>query len=205
MYLTSRAEDANTTTLLPQPAQVLTPSGQFDGNDGKWSTFNINVGDRDGTGRGQNFRVLVSTSSSVLQVPMQANWCNDDECAKDRGIEVYQSRQSYGLLTEASTGWTQNGLYNFPTPYWWDGRNINATWGWSNVGLGSSSPQSIVLEQQVVVGNTAPEFFLGSFGLDIIPVDTGGGPLATFLDNLVAFNQTPSRSYGYTAGAYYSK
>lgn len=204
MYLTPRAEDANDTAILPQ-FQIVPPSGKFDGNDGKWSTFNINVGDRDGSGRGQNFRVVVSTSSSVLQVPMQASWCSDDECAQDRGIEVYQSRQSKGLITDASTGWTQNGLYEFPTPYWWSGREINATWGWSNVGLGPSSLQSIILSQQMVVGNIAPEFFLGSFGLEVLPVNTGGSPQATFLDNLAAANSTPSRSYGYTAGAYYSK
>lgn len=205
MYLTSRDENANTTAELPVPYQIVPPSGKFDGDDGKWSTFNINVGDRDGTGRGQNFRVLVSTSSSVTQVPMQASWCSDDDCAQDRGIEVYQSRQPKGLVAEASTGWTQNGIYSYATPYWWTGRNINVTWGWSNVGLGSSSPQSPVLTQQMVVGNTNEEFFLGSLGVEILPITTGGGPQATYLDNLAYSNQTASRSYGYTAGASYSK
>jgi hypothetical protein len=203
MYLTSRAEDANV-TLLPPPPYVLPPSGEFDGNDGRWSSFRINVGDREAKGRGQNFRVLVSTSSSVLQVPAQASWCDDDECARDRGIEVYQSRQQRGLVMEASTDWVQNGIYNFPTPYWWDGRNLNATYGWSSVGLGFSSPESPILLQQTVVANIMPEFFMGWFGLSINPIHTGGDPMHTILYNLAGFNQTPSKSYGYTAGASYS-
>jgi hypothetical protein len=202
MFLESRADDANT-TILPSPAIVLTPSGDWDGNDGKWSTFVINVGDVDGTGRGQNFRVLISTSSPVTQVPLQARWCGDAECAANRGVEVFNSKQPLGLQTDSTTGWTENGIYNIPFPQYWSGGNLNGTWGWSNVGLGMSSAQSQVLAKQMVVGNTNEELYMGAFGLAGNPVDSGGGPQATFLENIASSNQTPSKSYGYTAGAYY--
>ncbi|KAF2281134.1 acid protease [Westerdykella ornata] len=202
MYLGRRADHANT-TILPKPAYALAPSGKWDGNDGNWSTFIINAGDVDGTGHGQNFRVLISTSSSVTQLPMQADWCSDRDCAQKRGLEIFESRQPLGLQADSSRGWTQDGLYNQPLPYWWSGRNLNGTYGWINIGLGPSSPSSSVLEKQIVVGNAQQEFFMGSFGLGIGAVKTAGEAQSPFLDNFAYNNQTPSRSFGYTAGAFY--
>jgi hypothetical protein len=204
MFLRRRAESANT-TILPSPPVSLTPSGHFDGNDGRWSTFIINIGD-DGTGSGQNLRILPATSSSITQVPVQAGWCSDAECAQARGIEVFNSKQPLGFESSSSKAWEENGLYNLPLPYWWKdsgGSDINGTWGSDNVGLGPSSTNSKILQGQMVVETTSDELYMGSFGLAILPVDTGGGARTTFLDNFAGFNQIPSKSYGYTAGASY--
>ncbi|KAF2744931.1 acid protease [Sporormia fimetaria CBS 119925] len=196
-------EDGSNTTILPTP-YVFRPSGQWDGNDGKWSTFVINIGDIKAEGRGQNFRTLISTSSSLTQVPLQADWCGDAECAKSRGVEVFDSRQSLGLKTEPVNGFTRNGLFNLPTPFWWPGNEqINASYGRANVGLGPSSSDSEVLPDQEVAGVANDQFFMGSFGLAIAPVDFGGGPRSTFLETYRQNDRIPSMSYGYTAGARY--
>lgn len=199
MYLESRADNANT-TLLPAPYAV-SPTGDFDGNDGKWSTFSINIGDSDGSGSGQNFRVLISTSSPVTLVPQQAGWC-DKDCAARRGVEVYNSQQQLGYL-DTSKSWSEHGQYNIPLPYWWsDTLKPNGTLGFENVGLGPSSPESPILTDQWVLEYTQDVFFMGSFGLAAGALDPGSGPRLPFLPNFAA-NNTPSKSYGYTAGAYY--
>lgn len=196
-----------------KPPFVLSPSGDFDGNDGKWSTFVINVGD-DGTGIGQNFKTLISTSSSLVLVPEQAPWCNND-CAASRGVEVFNSKQPSGFETSSSHGpWNEGGLFNIPLPYWWNGNagntSLNGTWGQDNVGLGPTSANSQVLAQQFVVGYTDEALYMGSFGLGRAANDPGNSPKTPFLVNFADPGQEngsliPSASYGYTAGASYRK
>ncbi|XP_014553124.1 hypothetical protein COCVIDRAFT_18896 [Bipolaris victoriae FI3] len=191
---------------LPPTPYVLSDSGVFDGNDGKWSSFLLNIGD-DGSGRGQNFRVLISTSSPVVLVPGQTEWCDDDECAKKRGLELYDGKQPLGLQNSAQ--WQDAEIYNIPQPQWWsdsyriDQSDLNGVWGVDNVGLGSSSPQSLILAEQYVVKTLVKDFFMGSFGLAAGAVGPPGGDKPNFLDNFEAANKIASRSYGYTAGAYY--
>ena len=193
---------------IPAP-YVFTPSSSFDGNDGSWSTFVVNIGD-DGTGTtGQNFKVLVSTSSPVTMVPMQADWCtlpDQDTCAANRGVEPFQSRQTRGFQSASSKAWQASGVYSLPlaldvdyTPE----SKPNGSWGTDTVGLGLASPASLLMSQQLVVETTTQDYFMGSLGLASLPVDLGSGPIATFLANFHYFNNTPSLSYGYTAGASY--
>jgi hypothetical protein len=202
MFSQKRA-DTTPTIELPHLPQVVPPSGVFDGNDGKWSTFDINVGDSSGNGNGQNFRVLVSTSSPLTLVPAKADWCNT-ECAPKRGIEIFNSRQSPGFDSTASTSWKELGTYEIPVLNWWSGSKPNGTWGLENVGLGQTDPlKSPILQEQMVVKYTAKELFMGSFGLAAGAVRVGSGPRMPFLPNFAYYNQTPSTSYGYTAGAFY--
>jgi len=202
MFLQKRA-DSTSAIELPHPPQVVPPSGVFDGNDGKWSTFNINVGDSLANGKGQNFRVLISTSSPLTLVPAKAEWC-DTECAPERGIEIFNSRQSSGFDSTVSTTWKELGTYALPLPNWWSGTNPNGTWGLEYVGLGQTDPlKSPILADQMVVKYTVKELFMGTFGLAAGSVSAGSGSRAPFLPNFAGANQTPSTSYGYTAGAAY--
>jgi hypothetical protein len=197
---------------LPPSPYVLATSGSFEGNDGKWSTFNINIGD-DGTNKsnGQNFRVLISTSSSNILIPGQTGWCKDDECANSRGIGFYNGKQSLGL--EETPPWKDAGIYEIPLPDWWNDTlsiygndETGGIWGVDNVGLGTSSPDSPLLTEQYVVKYLVENFYLGSFGLAAGNSGPNGGDKPNFLDNFYgSANLTASRSYGYTAGAYYSK
>ncbi|KAF2785990.1 acid protease [Melanomma pulvis-pyrius CBS 109.77] len=200
MFFKPRADTE--TTILPSPPYVVVPSGDFDGNDGKWSTFTINIGDVD-TGRGQNFKVLISTSSPLTLVPQQSDWCDSKDCAKQRGIEIFNGKQPLGFEPESSKAWKEEGLYSLPMPDWWSGTGVNGTWGSDNVGLGESSPDSKILGSQWVVEYDSEDFFMGSFGLAAGSVNPGSGPKSPFLTNFAAFNNSPSTSYGYTAGAIY--
>jgi hypothetical protein len=203
-----RSEKREEPLPLPPAPYVLSDSGRFDGNDGKWSTFLLNIGD-DASGKGQNFRVLISTSSPVVLVPGRTEWCDNDECAKKRGLELYNGQQPLGL--QESAQWKADNLYNVPMPYWWsnayriDQSNTTGVWGTDNVGLGPSSPKSDILAEQYVVKALVKDFFMGSFGLAAGSVGPSGGDRSNFLENFYAANQIASRSYGYTAGAYYRK
>lgn len=206
MHLRKRAD----TISLPEPPTVVNPSGQFDGNDGKWSSFSINVNSDNNGENGQNFRVLISTSSPLTLLPMQVGWC-DDDCAARRGALLYNGKQPQGL--EFTDTWKQSGFYNIPIPYWYPDTFMNSTsnqtlgglWGLTNVGLGESSAQSPVLAQRNVVGYYFEDFFMGSFGLAAGEVGPTSGTRATFLSQYELDRRAPSSSYGYAAGAYYRK
>lgn len=195
-------------TTAPKP-YVVAPTTQFDGNDGKWSTFMINVG-------GQNFRILPSTSSSATWVPLSDGCSSGDptNCPELRGVEPFAGAQSQGYDTTRSSASKLIGLYkmqlgstdmnsSYGIPY----SNHSAMYSYDIVGLGSSSPDSLQLSPEVVGGMVDKQFFLGTFGLALNPNNFGSGGLPTFLSLLP--NSTvfpiPSLSYGYTAGASYSK
>ena len=200
MFSRKRADSANN-IVLGKPI-VVPPSGKFDGNDGQWSSFLINIGG-DGNGQGgQNFRVLPSTFSAVTMVPRESKWCNET-CSQQRGVEIFQSQQAPGFKMSSQT-WREYNVYGIPVPKWWSGtKSLDALWGEDNVGLGSNSRESEILESQWVVVSDIQDLFMGSFGLAAGAVDPGNRPKNPFLRNLAASNTTPSTSYGYTAGAIY--
>lgn len=197
---------------IPRP-QSLTPSGTFDGDDGRWSTFYINVAG-DGNGQGQNFRVLISTSSPVTIVPARSSWCSTDECAKNRGIMGTSGggAQALGFDTSNSQTWQPLGFYSLPvnSTYWFSrdvlllNRNdtLGADWGSTTVGLGMASKQSNTIDKQWVATSLIEDYYLGSLGLSAGEV--GPDKAQTFFSSLASQTELiPSNSYGYTAGAAY--
>jgi len=208
MFLDKRADAVS----LPPLPQVLTPSESFDGDDGKWSTFIINIAG-DGDGKGQNFKVLISTSSPMALVPAQSGWCND-ECAKNRGImDTVNGQQARGFdyLTAA---WKQEGLFSLPLEksYWFSDNflildknisSLNSEWGTTTVGLGRASKQSNTISEQYVALQGSRDLFLGSLGLSVGQYGFGTALKPTFLEGLLGVKLIPSRSYGFTAGASY--
>jgi hypothetical protein len=206
MSFSRRAE----TVTIPPPYSFA-PSGTFDGNDGSWSTFIINVGDAGDGNSGQNFKVLISTAGSVVTIPAQADWCTEpdkDSCAESRGIQTFNAKQSLGFAPASSASWQQIGIYDLPLPSaleLYPDPNPNATYGYDTVGLGAVSASSPMLSDQLVAQIITQDFFMGVFGLSTTPLSIGGGPIDTFLTNFHASNQTSSLTYGYTAGAKYSE
>jgi hypothetical protein len=198
---------------LPPKPLVLAPSGTFDGDDGKWSTFTINIAG-DGEGKGQNFKVLIGTSSSITQVPGQTEWCGTEECAKRRGVE---GDQSLGLDMSSSDTYRTIGTYDLPiTGIFWYSRDllspssnstVNGIWGVTTVGLGTASKQSQTIADQYVAVNYLKDFFLGSLGLSIGPIKPEGTSKSSFLYGLAYGENSPiaSSAYGFTAGASYRK
>ncbi|KAH5696842.1 hypothetical protein HBI44_101680 [Parastagonospora nodorum] len=204
-----RRADSRTIPVPPKPV-VLGPSGTYDGDDGKWSTFTVNIAG-DGEGKGQNFKVLISTSSPITLIPSRTDWCSTDDCAKRRGILDVGSR---GLDTSSSSPYSTVGLYSLPlkdtygwsesllSPKW--NETTNASWGTTTVGLGTASKQSLTIQGQYVATYVFKDFFLGSIGLAVGAISPVGATRKTFLSGLAAaMDKVPSSSYGFTAGASY--
>lgn len=79
-FLQSRAIPTNYTQAFSFP-----PSGNWDGNDGAWSTFVIRVGTP-----AQLFRVLPSTSGTETWVPIPDNCkAGISWCGNARGVEPF--------------------------------------------------------------------------------------------------------------------
>jgi hypothetical protein len=205
----SKRDDANATNQLPPRPLVAKYTGSFDGNDGRWSTFWINVGS-DGKSDGQNFKVLISTSSPITLLPMQAEWC-DEECAAQRGVDQFGVKQPRGLDTK--NNWEPFGDYDIPMPHWYTNNFLGsrndtpaAAWGVQNVALDQSSPQANIIANRYVAGYTTRDPYIGSLGLAVGGPSPGGASRKTFLTALEEAT-TPrliaSSSYGYTAGAIY--
>jgi hypothetical protein len=205
----SKRNDANATHQLPPRPLVARYTGEFGGNDGRWSTFWINVGS-DGESDGQNFKVLISTSSPITLLPKQAGWC-DEECAIERGVDTIGGKQLRGLDTD--NNWKPFGAYNIPMPHWYTNNFLGsrndtpaAAWGVQSVALDKSSLQANVIANRYVAGYTTRDPYIGSLGLAIGDVSPGDASRKTFLTALEEA-KTPrliaSSSYGYTAGAIY--
>lgn len=180
----------------PAPIAVE-PSGQFDGNDGWWSSFNIRVGNP-----AQDARVLVSTLVAETWVVARDGCTNDanevPDCADTRG----------GLFNRAgSTTWTDQQIWPLEAE-----KNLGFTcctkehynagnYGLDTLGISSKSEGNITLDQQVVAAIATKEFYLGNLGLSPRAVNKNFGP--SFLRSLKDQEKIPSLSFGYTAGAVY--
>jgi hypothetical protein len=182
---------------------VVPPSGSFDGDDGEWSTFLINIGD-DGRGRsGQNFKALVSTSRSTAVLPLQADWCSVPECAKRRGILPYNSRQSLGYQSNSSHDYHDLGLFSLEKSQSIPESPVNCRYGLDSIGVGLASSTSPVIAGQLVAAQGSEEPFLTSLGLSTNRVALGSGAVSSYLTNLNDSGAIASLSYSYTAGARY--
>jgi len=207
----------NRDPAAPPTPYVVPPTNRFDGNDGSWSTFYINVG----YPTGQNFRVLISTASSLTWVvdPSGCTGSDLDNCPELRGVENYGGAKSSGYNSADSTNSSQLGLYglklnggasgtDFSTIYGNQYAGINASFYEDVVSLGEASPASLGLVE-ILASVPSKEIFLGEFGLDIAPNNFGPGGEASFLSILANSSMSsisiPSLSYGYTAGAVYRK
>ena len=204
MHLRKRVD----VTTIPVP-KVVPTTGSFDGNDGSWSTFYINANsDAEGM-NGQDFKVLISTSSSLVLLPGRTDWCTNEACAEERGVGMFDGKQQLGMAESGS--WSKAGIYEIPPPYWYsddlNGGNftLRGTWGLTNIGLGKSSASSLVLTDRYAVDYIFEEYFMGSFGLAVGAVGGYGAAKPTFLSQFEVDDQIASSSYGYTAGAWYRK
>ncbi|KAJ4406846.1 hypothetical protein N0V91_004276 [Didymella pomorum] len=204
MHIRKRADV--TTTPLPRPT-VVPPSGDFDGNDGRWSTFFVNINSDSKGVNGQNFKVLISTSSPITLVPDKTDGC-DETCAAKRGILSDDKGQPDGV--EQTNNRQEQGIYELKQPYWWSNdfitgnQSLRGTGYTTNVGLGRSSSQSDVLVNRFAMTYIFKEYFLGYFGLAAGTVEIGPDATKnTFLQQFRNDDAITSASYGYTAGAAY--
>lgn len=88
------------------------------------------------------------------------------------------------------------------------GNEQNGTYGFDVVSIeGPSGSPSISLDRQVVAGITTHKFYLGSIALapQAVNFSQASDSSPSLISTLKEHRMIPSLSYGYTAGAYYSK
>ncbi|CAI6261844.1 unnamed protein product [Periconia digitata] len=180
---------------------VVPPSQEFNGNDGSWSTFKINVG-------GQEMRVLASTKSGETYV-IAPDGCTDprdpSDCPQLRGAGLLNNAQSSGFQSNASSTWSSIGQFeiNLEKNVGYAGRG---EYGYDTVSLGpASSSASVSMDKQVVVGVGSLDYWIGH-----IPLGTPESSFCTsceadksLLWQLRDNSKIPSLSFAYTAGAKY--
>ncbi|MCJ1395711.1 hypothetical protein MMC18_008597 [Xylographa bjoerkii] len=180
---------------IPAPISVA-PSQYWDGDDGSWSSFAIQVGSPP-----QDVRVLISSSGSALWVVLPAGCIDTDpsDCPNNRGFTFYQNNSSTwidkGLFTLLLAAEEPLGVYE----------DENSDVGIDNITLGWQGSQGPSLSQQLVAGIATKDFYLGLLGLTNRPYNVSSfnnefsSPLVALRNN----SQIPSLSWSYTAGASY--
>jgi hypothetical protein len=192
-------------STLPVPI-VVAPAQSFDGFDGNWSTYAVNVGTPP-----QKFYVLPGTQVSetwvILPDGCEAPPTDPANCETLRGAQAFNGQPPTGFLTNASSTWAEAGLFEIKLEENLGIDGVNGLFGDDVVGVnnGNGSANGVSLAGQVVAGIAAKSFFLGYLGLGITRPNfsSSANPQNTFLTNLWMDNLIPSLSYGYTAGASY--
>ncbi|KAF4549425.1 Hypothetical protein D9617_21g096460 [Elsinoe fawcettii] len=175
----------------------IAPSQYWEGNDGDWSTFAVQIGNPP-----QTVRVLPASSGSSIWAVLPEG-CSAPEdpanCGTERGV----------LFDPAnSTTFSRVGDSFFVLPYETEaslGYSGNAIVGYDNVELGWPGAGGPALSSQVIAGYADKNSMLGLLGLTPRPVnvtsfiDRKPSPLGTLVNN----NTVPSSYWAYTAGAQY--
>lgn len=182
------------TTPIPAPISIA-PTQKFEGNDGPWSTFPIQIGTPP-----QTVNVLPSTAGSQTWAILPQGCSNTDptNCTASRGGAFQPNTSS----TWNQNDDTANGLF----PLLLDnnlGYSGAGYYGYDTVVLGGQGGLSLI--QQAVAGIATKEFYLGLFGLSpqatTLPDATRALP--DFIFQLNASSVIPSLSWSYTAGNQY--
>lgn len=182
--------DQNTTSI---PAAIeIAPSQYWDGNDGPWSSFPLQLGTP-----AQNIRAFVSTASPDF-ISVGANGCPANyttDCANKRG---------FLFLTNESLSWIPNSIYNLGIE---DnlGLDIASNVGFDTATLGWQGAGGPTLEHSTIFNVYSAAYWIGLLGVK--PQSTNftnlNDPQPSFMNQLKSNNTIPSLSYGYTAGNQY--
>ena len=169
------------------------------GVEGAWSPFAVDVGTPP-----QTLQLLVSTQQSATWA-VSSKGCGDADdasnCMDARG----------GLFdSEKSSSWFRKDIYqlNAAINLGYGTNEQNGTYGFDTMSLPSTSGSSSKkLDHQVIAGIATHKFYLGSIGLapQTVNFSNSGDSSPSFISSLKEQNLIPSLSYGYNAGAYYSK
>ncbi|KAK5705104.1 hypothetical protein LTR97_002219 [Elasticomyces elasticus] len=192
-----------TATIVAAPLS-WSPSSFWDGNDGLWNTFLVDVGTPP-----QQFRVLPSTAGQEtwLPNPQGCTTANPDDpgyCGYLRGALPFNGANSSGFFNNESSSWDLIGLYTLDAQEAELGYTGNGLYGFDTVALnGTTTPFSE--NKSVVAGVADLDYWLGVFGLGpkAINFTTFNDPIPNYMRTLVDNNTIPSLSWGYTAGAFY--
>ena len=119
------------------------------------------------------------------------------DCASDRG-DIF--------TVENSTSWVDIGIFTLELEAGL-GLGGNGQFGRDTVSLGYTGSGGPTLKSQVVAGIADEDYWLGLFGLDPTPTNFTNlnDPQPSYMWYLRNQSMIPSTSWGYTAGAVYSR
>lgn len=184
------AERASAPSAVATPISVA-PSQNWDGTDGPWSSFTIQVGSPI-----QDVRVFVSNEiSTTWVVETQGCTVGDTTCSNGRGLLFNPN---------TSSTWSQYGFYALGAEENL-GSKSNARYGNDTVGLGIQGSGGPSLPNQIVAAYSTDDFYLGFFGVnpDSTNFTQQEQGKASYMTTLKNQNLIPSLSFGYTAGNKY--
>ncbi|MCJ1285111.1 hypothetical protein MMC26_004449 [Xylographa opegraphella] len=175
----------------PPSAVSVPPTEAFDGNDGPWSSFFIQVGTP-----AQVLRVLVSTAISATWVIISAGCpASVPTCPSGRG-GIYAAN--------SSSSWEDQGDYEL---YVEENLDIIGAGMFGNDTLSLAAPGAggPTLQNQIIGGIAAQQFWLGMFGVNPKPTNFTNFTTeqTSYMTNLKEQKIIPSISFGYTAGNQY--
>ena len=143
----------------PTPEPIVVPASQnFEGNDGPWSSFIVQIGTPS-----QDVSVFISTAGYQTWAVLPEGCTADDpsNCGQLRG----------GLFRpNESTSWTPNTRSPYGNGTFALGleENLddsgNGEYGYDTVSLGWQGSGGPSLDQQIVAGIATKEFYYGIFG-----------------------------------------
>ncbi|KAF2109195.1 aspartic peptidase domain-containing protein [Lophiotrema nucula] len=182
---------AQNVTNLGKPVSI--PASQYwDGKDGPWSTFRIEVGTV-----AQQIRVLPASSQSSTWLVLSEACTDDSSCSENRG-RVYQR--------DNSSTWEEYGSYELNTfleeRVGLDGDGL---YGYDTLGLGWTGDDLPSLEHQLLAGILTEDFYIGSLAVNPRPTNftNFNDPIPSLIQSLKNSNTPiPSSSWSYTAGGY---
>ena len=176
---------------LPAPLSIA-PDHNWDGIDGKWSSFTLRVGTPT-----QTVRTFLSFSvyQTWVVIPLGCSAAADkDSCAEDRG---------WLFDNGTSSTWDYVGIYRFLV-----GENLgiygNGLTGFDTVGLGGLGEGGPTVDNTTIIAYAGYSYYLGMFGINPKPSNfTFTDPVPSLMTQLKEQRKIPSVSFGYTAGAHY--
>nr|POE75569.1 hypothetical protein CFP56_53681 [Quercus suber] len=185
------------TTVIPAPLNVG-PSQYWDGVDGPWSSFPIEIGTPP-----QNIRAFVSTASygtwAISGVPIgNALSCPPEiagDCATDRGFQFFPNK---------SLTWTANSIFDVGIE-----QNLNldvdGAVGFDTVTLGWQGSQTATVQHSSVWTLVDASWWIGVLGLNPAPANFTNlnDPQPSFMTQLFKQNNISGLNYAYTAGNQY--
>lgn len=176
---------------------VIPPSQDFDGNDGPWSSFYIEIGSPP-----QDVKVLISTAGyqTWAVLPQGCIASDPPDCATSRGGQFIPSQSSTWKYNNASA----NGTFTLELETNLD-YSGNGDYGYDTIVLGYQGSNGPSLQQQTIAGIATKEFYLGIFGLNPRSTNfsTLDNPVPSYMSNLKDKSLIPSLSWAYTAGNQY--
>ncbi|OJD34146.1 acid protease [Diplodia corticola] len=204
MHVTGKHSIAKRET---EPAPVVVQSSQeWDGIDGPWSSFVLQVGTP-----AQQVRVDISIEGQETWVvaPTGCSGSTSD-CAKQRG-GVFDSADS-STWQSTTTIWNNSGIYELSGLITESlGIDGNGEYGFDTVGLSFGGESGPALDHTIVATFNTTDFYIGQFGASPNPTyftvsnDNSSAlddPQESFLSMLKRTGRVPSLSYSFTAGSY---